>query len=160
MPGLTVEAFDQAWIGDLTDVPPYVEAPGDECPECTEKAGAKMAWALTTTEFPEVAEGKRRADAARVERPDLALLDDAALVARARALMPDLRYCYRFHVPTTTLSTVGPAVLAAHLATLGRPELLGTLISGLGDVDSAAPSFAMWQLSRSARSAPRGISGA
>ena len=154
MPGLTVEAFDQAWIGDLTDVPPYVEAPGDECPECTEKAGAKMAWALTTTEFPEVAEGKRRADAARVERPDLALLDDAALVARARALMPDLRYCYRFHVPTTTLSTVGPAVLAAHLATLGRPELLGTLISGLGDVDSAAPSFAMWQLSRSARSAP------
>jgi pyruvate,water dikinase len=154
MPGLTVETFDQAWIGDLTDVPPYVDSPGDECPECTEKAGAKMAWALTTTEFPEVEEGKRRADAARANRPDLSRLDDAGLVERARAQIPNLRFCYRYHVPTTTLSTVGPAVLGGHLATLGRPELLGKLISGLGEVDSAAPSFAMWKLSRAARSSP------
>ena len=27
MPGLTVEAFDQAWIGDLTDVPPVRRGP-------------------------------------------------------------------------------------------------------------------------------------
>ena len=153
MPGLTVETFDQAWIGDLTDVPPYVDSPGDECPECTEKAGAKMAWALTTTEFPEVEEGKRRADTASgratrsarsstTPRSSSGRASRCPTCATATATTSRRRRCRRWG-PRSSQGTSRPS---------SQPTLLGRLISGLGEVDSAAPSFAMWTLSRSARS--------
>ena len=148
LPGMTVPVWNSLWVGDHPDVPDYVEKPGDVSPELTERLSAKMAWALETTEFPEVAEGKRRADAARRERPDLTSLTDAELVARARELQPLIRYTHRYHPPSTTLSTVGPAVAGGLLAAIGQESAMGVLLSGLGDVDSAGPSFALWRLSR------------
>jgi pyruvate,water dikinase len=39
-------------------------------------------------------------------------------------------------------------------AAIGRPELLTTLLSGVGDVDSVAPSLEMWKLGRLVRNSP------
>ncbi len=148
LPGMTVPVWNSLWVGGHEGLPEYVEKPGDVDPSLTEGLLQKTAWALSTTEFPEVEETKRRGRVARESRPDFATLSDAELVARARRFTDDLVYGYSYHVPTTTLSTVGPATVGPLLAEIGEIDSLGDLMSGLGDVDSAAPSFAMWRLGR------------
>ncbi|MGY1815800.1 PEP-utilizing enzyme [Blastococcus sp. SYSU D00820] len=151
LPGMTVPIWNSLWVGTHPDLPEYVEKPGDQVESLTENLAQKSAWALSTTTFPEVEETKRRARRARESRPDLSALSDAELVARSRELVDDLVYGYSYHVPTTTLSTVGPAVAGQLLAEIGEADQLGALMSGLGDVDSAAPSFVMWDLGRLVR---------
>jgi pyruvate,water dikinase len=51
-------------------------------------------------------------------------------------------------------STIGPGVLAQLCAAAGAPELHLDLLSGLGEVTSAAPSRELWQLSRLLREEP------
>ena len=51
----------------------------------------------------------------------------------------------------TAGTSIGPGALGAIAAALGDPSLVLTLITAIGDVDSAAPSRAMWELSRSAK---------
>lgn len=154
LPGMTVPVWNSLWVGNHPDLPEYVEKPGDVRPELTDSLAAKMQWCLTTDEFPEVEEAKRRATAARESRPELTTLTDTELVERARSFVPDLVYGYSYHVPTTTLSTVGPAVAGGLLAEIGEADQLGALMSGLGDIDSAAPSFAMWALGRQVTESP------
>ena len=154
MPGMNVPLWNSLWVGNHPDVPEYVEKPGDADPELAELMGAKMAWALEATEFPEVEDGRQQAARVRAERPDLTTLSDAELVARARSLQPLLQYCHRQHPTTTVLSTTGPAVAGGLLATIGEEGALGALLSGIGDIDSAAPSFALWRLSRTANASP------
>ena len=151
LPGMTVPVWNSLWVGDHADLPAYVEKEGHVDEALTGGLLDKTTWALTTTSFPEVEETKRRARVARESRPDLATLSDEELVERARRFTDDLVYSYGYHVPTTTLSTVGPATVGALLAEIGEVDSLGDLMSGLGEVDSAAPSFAMWRLGRIAR---------
>ncbi|MET3862607.1 phosphohistidine swiveling domain-containing protein [Dietzia sp. 2505] len=148
LPGLTVPVWNSLWVGDHPELPEYTPKPGDENAELTAGLAEKSAWALTTTEYPEAEEAKRRADRAREERPDLGSLSDRDLVDHARSFVDDLIFCYGYHPVTTTLSTMGPAVAGALLESIGESDKLGILLSGLGGVDSAAPSFAMWKLGR------------
>jgi pyruvate,water dikinase len=46
------------------------------------------------------------------------------------------------------MATVPIGVISAVATAVGRPDLIMPIISGIGDVDSAAPSHAMWALSR------------
>jgi pyruvate,water dikinase len=151
LPGMTVPVWNSLWVGDHPDTPEYVEKPGDIDPSLTDALLAKTQWVLSTTTFPEVEETKRRGQLARDSRPDLTTLSDTELVERARSFVDDLVFGYAYHVPTTSLSMVGPATAGPLLAEIGEADALGTLLSGLGDVDSAAPSFAMWDLGRIAR---------
>jgi pyruvate,water dikinase len=154
LPGMTVPVWNSLWVGDHPDTPAYVEKPGDIDPSLTDALLAKTQWVLSTSTFPEVEETKRRGKVARESRPDLTTLSDAELVDRARSFVDDLIYGYAYHVPTTSLSMVGPATAAPLLAEIGELDQLGTLLSGLGDVDSAAPSFKMWDLGRIATNSP------
>src|SRR5215211_2154124 len=52
------------------------------------------------------------------------------------------------HIYVTFLSTVPVGALAQITAAVGRPEDAMRVISGVGDVESAAPSMAMWKLGR------------
>jgi len=148
MPGMTVETWNRLWIGDRDDIPPHPHRDTDENPEITAHLAERAAWVLTTTEFPEVEKAKALAHEARENRPDLNALSDAELVERARAMVPDIAYSYKWHVPATTLGAVAPSLMGAALATIDRVDALGELLRGAGNVDSAAPSFAMWDLGR------------
>jgi rifampicin phosphotransferase len=154
LPGMTVPVWNSLWVGDHPDTPDYVEKEGDVDPSLTDALLEKTQWVLSTTTFPEVEETKRRGRVARESRPDLTTLSDTELVERARQFVDDLVYGYAYHVPTTSLSMVGPATAAPLLAEIGEADALGTLLSGLGDVDSAAPSFKMWDLGRIAKNSP------
>lgn len=147
-PGLTAEAIDLAYFGDHPDKPPYVPEPWHENPAATERMGAWMQKVMTDTDLPELRDDQRLAREARASRPDLSSVTDEQLVERARGLAPLLRQLFRRHLTLTAGSSIGPGVLGAVAEALGEPTLALTLITSVGDVDSAAPSRAMWELSR------------
>jgi pyruvate,water dikinase len=59
-----------------------------------------------------------------------------------------LRRLFEHHLDMTAGTSIGPGALGAITSALGDPTMLLTLITSIGDVDSAAPSRAMWELSR------------
>lgn len=153
--GVPVEAFDASMLGDLSDAPAYDPHPDDDCAECSTKIAKTMEWVLSTESFPEIDEDRRRVLTIRTGRPDLGMLTDAELVARARSILPELDNGFYRHVFSSLPSSVGPAQLAEICAQLGRPDAALELISGLGDVDSAGPSTGLWSLARIVRGSKR-----
>jgi len=87
-------------------------------------------------------------------RPDLARLSDSELVAYARSFLGELDNAFAKHDYSSLASTVGQAMLGQLCASVGRPDMLLDLISGLGDVESASPSAGLWDLSREVRASP------
>ena len=149
-PLLTVEQLDLAFFGDHPEVPPYEAHPLDERPDLVEGILAHLGFVMTTTSIPEVDAEKELTIALRAGRPDLTSLSDAGLLARARMLQPMLRKLFDSHTPPSSDSAIAPGVLGAVCAAIGQPETAMKLIAGIGEVDSAEPSYRMWDLSRSA----------
>ena len=63
-------------------------------------------------------------------------------------MLPIHRKLFAHHLFTTYMATVPVGVISAVATAVGRPDLIMPIIAGIGDVDSAAPSHAMWALSR------------
>jgi pyruvate,water dikinase len=146
--GIGWQAIDAAFFS--TDSPPHDDRPEDVNEELSAKMAARTQWALTTTTFPELEEERQIADRVRASRPDLASLTPAALVMYARSLMPLERRCWRSETIGSNQAATGPAVLGQLLGQ-ADPSLVVQVIGQAGDVDSAAPSFALWDLSRLVR---------
>ncbi|MEY3034517.1 MAG: hypothetical protein RLZ86_1139, partial [Actinomycetota bacterium] len=85
--------------------------------------------------------------------------DESALVARMTSFTPLLRRMFEHHLTMTAATSIGPGALGAIAEALGDPSLVLTLITSIGDVDSAAPSNAMWKLSRLDKSSAEYASG-
>ena len=141
--GAGAAGIDAAFFGNRPDTPPYVAHPDDVNEAAGARIGERVGWVLSATEWPHLDANKARADKARADRPDLAKLSDAELVARARSYTQELREHFDDHVITSSNTAIGPAILGGIV-----PHLMLRLIGGAGDVDSAAPSAAMWNLSR------------
>ncbi len=147
-PGLSPEMIDFIYFGEHPDVPPYVPEPWHESPANTAKLEAWIGRVMTAEDLPELRDDRAEADRARTGRPDLSTLTDTELVARARGFVPLIRHLFCRHLEVTAGASIGPGVLQAVAAALGDPTMPLKLIAGVGDVDSAAPSWAMWDLSR------------
>ncbi|WP_020106937.1 PEP-utilizing enzyme [Nocardia sp. 348MFTsu5.1] len=148
--GIPVELVDQLWYGGDPNIPAYVGHPEDENADASRRLESRNAWALSTETFPELEEDRTLADRLRTERPDLRSLTPAALVARARSVMPLERVAWRGEVVATNCAAVGPAVLGQLLGA-EHQDLIVTLVGAAGDVDSALPSYALWELGRMVR---------
>ena len=147
-PGLSPEAIDLVYFGQHPDVPPYVLESWHENSAATERIGAWIGGVLAAQDLPELRDDRDRADAIRAGRPDLSKVDDEALVARARSLLPVIRQMFRRHLAVTAAASIGPGILNAVAVSVDDPAIALRLITSVGDVDSAAPSMAMWELSR------------
>jgi rifampicin phosphotransferase len=147
-PAVTVEQLDMAFFGGHPDVPPYVAHPQDERPELTENIVAHLGWMMTTSEWKEFDDERTSTKALRSSRPDLTQLTDAELVARARSTQPMLRKLFESHALTSSASGVAPGILFAVGEAIGDPTSPMKIVAGRGDVDSAEPSYALWDLSR------------
>jgi phosphohistidine swiveling domain-containing protein len=147
-PGLTAEMIDFVYFGEHPDVPKYVHEDWHDDPAATEKLGAWMGEVLTAADLPGHRDDQARANQTRADRGDLGALTDAELVERARSLIPFVRHLFWRHLDTTAGTSVGPGALGAIAEAMGDPTIVLTLITGIGDVDSALPSLAMWELSR------------
>lgn len=161
--GIGWQAIDSAFFS--ADSPPHDERPDDINEELSARMAARTQWALTTTTFPELEEERLIAERCRANRPDLSALTPAALLMYARSLMPIERLCWRGETMASNQAATGPAVLGQLLGE-ADPSLVVQIIGKAGDVDSAAPSFALWDLSRLVRADEaltaefdRGVSG-
>jgi pyruvate,water dikinase len=150
-PALTVEQLDLAFFGDHPDTPPYVADPRDDRPDLAHYIGERMGWVMTAASFPEIDAERVQTRAMAANRPDLASLSDRELVAYARSTQPLLRKLFESHTVTSGSSGVAPGVLAAVGAAIGDPTIAMTILAGIGDVDSAEPSYALWEMSRMVR---------
>ncbi|NKQ54271.1 phosphoenolpyruvate-utilizing protein [Amycolatopsis sp. K13G38] len=154
MPGATPELMDRTYLGEI-EAPPYVPHPDDDKPGYTERILATVQRVLGEKARPDVAEHKKLAAKLRAERPDLTALSDSELLARQRSVM---EYPYgptlRTHLRMVYEGSVVTGALDQAVAGLGDPTLAIRLMSGLGDIASAAPNQAMWQLGRMVTASP------
>ncbi|MFM7757258.1 MAG: PEP-utilizing enzyme [Actinomycetota bacterium] len=150
-PGLSWEAMDQQFFGAQPGIPPYEQMPGDERPDLTVKVGETFGWVLSKTALDQLdeltAERAESIDLAR-NRPDLTAMSDRELWDRYQSLLPVHRRFFAQHLFTTYMATVPVGIISAVATAVGRPDLIMPALSGMGDVDSAAPSQALWDLSR------------
>jgi rifampicin phosphotransferase len=150
MPGATPEMIDRAFFDDRAEVPPYEHHDWHDSPKHEAKLGASMGWAMSATELPNLDADKALARQLRDDRPDLTQLTDSALHARARAMVPYIQQTFENAMIVSSLSALGTGALGAICADLGEPTMAIRLLAGI-EVDSAAPSHAMWELGRLAR---------
>jgi rifampicin phosphotransferase len=147
MPGASPEAIDKAFFDDRDDVPPYEHQPWHDSPKHEERLAASAGWAMSVGSLPELDVDKNLARIARETRPDFATLNDAALIGRARAMIPLIEQLFENAMRVSTLASLGPGVLGALCEALGDPTHAVQLLAGI-DVDSAEPTRAMWTLGR------------
>ena len=148
--GIGTDAIDAAFFPH-PDSPPHQAHSGDVNEDLTAKMGERTMWTLTTSTWPELEEERELADQIRASRPNLATATNEILIARARSMAPMQRLVWgRSYCVASSQSAVGPGVVAS-LVGAADPTLTIRLIGSAGDVDSALPSYALWDLSREVR---------
>jgi pyruvate,water dikinase len=81
--------------------------------------------------------------------PALETATDEQLLAKVTAFKGEFRHLFARHILGSFKATAARGLLAQICAQkLGDVSLPNKLLAGIGEVESAAPSFAMWQLSR------------
>lgn len=148
--GMGWEAIDSIFFNS-PGAPPHAESPLDQNEELTAAGAARAGWVLTTSKFESGDEDAAIADRLRSERPNLKALSNRALVARARSVMPFERLAWRSEQIGSSNAALGPAVAGAMLGP-DKAHLLVTILGFAGEVESAAPTYALWSLSRTVRS--------
>jgi rifampicin phosphotransferase len=152
-PGLTWKDMDEQFFGAQPGIPPYVAVDGDEDLVATKKTGDTFGWALSLTKIDELDEltaDRNDTRQLRADRPDYAAMaDDEIWQLYAKAALGHRRY-FAHHIFTTYMATVPVGIISAAATAVGRPDLFMPIIAGIGQVDSAEPSHAMWDLGRSA----------
>ena len=150
-PAITVDQLDLAIFGDQPDSPKYELHPEDEKPHLQPLADKHMQFVLSASEWPELHEERKLADKERETRPDLKSLSDDELLKRLRDLQPLIENLSRNQMVSAGSSGIAPGMLAAVGEAVGDPSIPVRLLASLGDIDSAAPSFAIWEMSRLVR---------
>ncbi len=153
MPGASPELIDQAFFDEGADIPTYEAEPWHESEKHAGLLGASVGWALSVQSFPFLDDDKQVAASLRESRPNLAALEDAAVVARARSMVPYIQLTFDNAMRVSSLASVGTGILGAITAALGDATMAVRLLAGI-EVDSSAPSHAMWTLGRLAAESP------
>jgi len=147
MPGASPEMIDKAFFDERDEVPPYEEQSWHVSEHHEALLGESMSWAMSASDLPELNADRTLARLQRAQRPDLTTLTDAALIARARSMSPLLQQTFENAMRVSSLASLGPGALGAVCEALGDPTLSIRLLAGI-EVDSGAPSHAMWDLGR------------
>jgi len=150
VPGLTPEQIDHSFWGEMPGVPPYRALDTDEDPEKSDRIQKVLRWILGSISLPDLERDRKEVADLRAGRPDYATLDAAALIERSRSLVPEVRRLFAEHLFITYCATVPVGMIQDACQQLGDPTLAMRLVTGIGGVDSAAPSMAMWALGRQA----------
>ena len=147
-PGLTPEQVDYSFWGEMAGVPPYAPTPTDESPAHASRIQETVGWIFSAPELTELVDDQRKMARLRARRPDPGALTNEEILAGQRALLPELRRLFSVHLFTSYCALVPVGVISGICQALGDPTMAMRLCAGLGDVDSAAPSAAMWELGR------------
>lgn len=147
MPGASPDAIDRAYLDDRPEVPPYQPESWHESPERSAKLVETAAWVMSATELSDLDDEKRVAEELRAGRPPLGRLSDAALLARARSVVPYLQQSFETGIIASMGGSLGTGATQQICESIGRPDLSIQLLAGV-EVDSAKPSISLWELGR------------
>ncbi len=139
----------------MPGVPPYKQRAGDEDLAKTQKIGETFQWALSHTkleDLQELTESKSATKKLRDDRPDFSKYSNEELFDQYLELLKLHRKYFSQHIFTTYMATVPVGIISGVANAVGRPDLLLPIIAGFGEVDSAEPSHAMWDMGRLVRS--------
>jgi pyruvate,water dikinase len=155
-PGTTPLEADATFLGSEALAPPHVANRADRNLLAT-LSGLRYGWRiLAATDLPDLDAGILEVDRWRATLPDVATATDEELAAAAVDALPMLSRLFTVHLVITGGAGIGMDVLRQLCRRrLGDPSKALALLGGLGGVDSADPSFALWDLSRLVRSDPR-----
>jgi pyruvate,water dikinase len=151
IPGMTPEQMDYSLWGEMPGVPPYEAMDGDEDPSKTEAIQQTLGWVFSAPELTDLEADRLRMAELRANRPDYDSMSDEEIVAYYRTLQPEMRRMFAEHLYISYCSTVPLGVIQGVCTAIGDPTLAMTLIAGIGGVDSAAPSYAFWDMGRQVR---------
>ncbi len=150
--GMTAEIIDSIFFNS-PGAPPHAASESDQNEALSARGPARAGWVLSTSKFEDADEDAAIADDLRRNRPNLRALSNRALVARARAVMPYERLAWRSEQIGSSNAALGPAV-AGQMLGADKAHLLVTILGYAGDVESAAPTYALWSLSRTVKADP------
>jgi phosphohistidine swiveling domain-containing protein len=149
-PGIDVADMDGLFFGE-SEAPPYRRQPGDKSALASLRIARTILGTLNAKAIPELDADKGRVRTWLASLPDLASASDRQLLDAVDSFRPLFRHLYRRHILTTFRVFIGSGVLAQICEKkLGDPTLITALLAGIGSVESAEPSWAMWQLGRMA----------
>lgn len=151
-PGGTVDAIDLQFFGE-SDAPAYVPRDGDKNIKASLRLGKKVFQLLATKELPALEEDKARVAVWSEGFPGDEASDDT-LFAAVLAFEPLFRELFSRHIEGTFSVAVISGLLQDLCVKVDKGHLLVSLLGGIGDVESAAPSSTMWILARSAVDEP------
>lgn len=155
LPALGADNIDQVLqVGDVP-MPDLEERPWHKADAvASAQLGQWSTWVRSSRNQQALVIDERRSEQVRRSRPDFAGLDDSGLVHRARQLQPLCRELFNQHLNQTLAALVGPPTIHEVCVAVGQPAHTLRLMSGLGNIDSVAPTHALWDLSRLVRESP------
>lgn len=153
-PGLTPADMDRSLFGE-SEAPPYESRPGDRDLRATLKVTRTVVRTLGARRLPDLDDDKElvRGWLARVPDPETA--DDQSLLRTVAEFRSMFRRLFGHHIHTTFAATIPTGLLNQLCADkLHNPGLVLRLLGGIGDVESAEPAGALWDLGRLVASSP------
>ena len=153
-PGLKVEDLDNQFFGE-SDAPAYVPQKGDKSLAASLRVVRTVLRTISAKSLPGLEEDKRKVAAWLGALPDLATAPDEQLLAILWGGEPMFRDLFDRHILGTFQLSAARGLLAQICEQkLHDASLTNRLVGGIGLVESAVPSFAMWDLSRLAPDSP------
>ena len=156
-PGGSVEQIDMQFFGE-SDAPAYAPRDGDKSRRATLRLGRTLVRLLRAKDIDVLDEDRREVDqwVALQPGPDGS---NEQLIGYCRAFSPLFRRLFARHAEFTFSVALVLGALFDLCVKAGHQDQLVSLLAGIGTVDSAAPSTAMWALARQAASTPDGHRG-
>ena len=148
-PGTTIEKSDATYYGSEHEAPEYIPNKQDKSIIASLRIlryGWKM---LHTSDLPVLDQDRNLVSQWQSRLPEILDSSNDVLVAAMREIMEPANLLFTHHLDIT-----GQAGGAVQLLSTICEERLGdrsialTLLGGLGDVDSAEPSYVLWELGR------------
>lgn len=151
-PGASVEQIDMQFFGE-SDAPAYVPRDGDKSRAATLRLGRTLVRLLRAKDLDVLDDDRRAVDEWVARQPGPAGSNEQ-LMGYMRAFAPLFRRLFARHAEYTFSVAMVVGALFDLCVKAGHPDQLVTLLGGIGSVDSAAPSSAMWALARQASATP------
>lgn len=150
MPGGSAADADTTWLGAGEEAPAYRRRPGDRNLRASVGGLRYAVRLLWTKELPRLAEDQRRVDQYLASLPDVETATDDELRRSAASELIDLfMELFEHHL---VISGAAGGMMSLLTQQCERHFDDGAravrLVAGLGEVDSAAPSEALWRLGR------------
>ena len=154
LPGGKATDADMNFLG-VGDPPPHEPLPNERNLVAT-LAGMRFLWkTLKTKELPQLADDQRTVDHYLSQLPDPETATDQELRRSVDLQIPMFAELFERHLKISFAAGFAVAVLSNLCEKqLDEPLLAVRLLAGLGEVDSAAPSQAMWDMSRTINDDP------